>query len=215
VRIALADDSVLLREGLAQILRAQGFEVVAEAGNAQELLDAVARTEADVAVVDIRMPPSHTDEGLVLAEELRERYPRVAVLVLSQYVEAEYALRLLERNEQGAGYLLKDRVLDVAELTDAIRRVAGGGCVVDPTLVAQLVDRPREDDGLGELTEREREVLGLMAAGLTDRGIGERLFVTPKTVETHVRHIFAKLELPSGAAENRRVHAVLAYMRRG
>jgi serine/threonine-protein kinase/serine/threonine-protein kinase PknK len=215
VRIALADDSVLLREGLAQILRAQGFEVVAEAGNAQELLDAVARTEPDVAVVDIRMPPSHTDEGLALAEELRERYPRIAVLVLSQYVEAEYALRLLERNEQGAGYLLKDRVLDVAELTDAIRRVAGGGCVVDPTLVAQLVDRPREDDGLGELTEREREVLGLMAAGLTDRGIGERLFVTPKTVETHVRHIFAKLELPSGAAENRRVHAVLAYMRRG
>jgi DNA-binding NarL/FixJ family response regulator len=215
VRIALADDSVLLREGLAQILRAQGFEVVAEAGNAQELLDAVARTEPDVAVVDIRMPPSHTDEGLALAEELREQYPRIAVLVLSQYVEAEYALRLLERNEQGAGYLLKDRVLDVAELTDAIRRVAGGGCVVDPTLVAQLVDRPREDDGLGELTEREREVLGLMAAGLTDRGIGERLFVTPKTVETHVRHIFAKLELPSGAAENRRVHAVLAYMRRG
>ncbi len=215
MRIALADDSVLLREGLAQILRAQGFEVVAEAGNAQELLDAVARTEPDVAVVDIRMPPSHTDEGLALAEELRERYPRVAVLVLSQYVEAEYALRLLERNEQGAGYLLKDRVLDVAELTDAIRRVARGGCVVDPTLVAQLVDRPREDDGLGELTEREREVLGLMAAGLTDRGIGERLFVTPKTVETHVRHIFAKLELPSGAAENRRVHAVLAYMRRG
>jgi DNA-binding NarL/FixJ family response regulator len=215
VRIALADDSVLLREGLAQILRAQGFDVVAEAGNAQELLDAVARTEPDVAVVDIRMPPSHTDEGLALAEELRERYPRVGVLVLSQYVEAEYALRLLERNERGAGYLLKDRVLDVAELTEAIRRVAGGGCVVDPTLVAQLVDRPREDDGLGELTEREREVLGLMAAGLTDRGIGERLFVTPKTVETHVRHIFAKLELPSGAAENRRVHAVLAYMRRG
>jgi DNA-binding NarL/FixJ family response regulator len=215
VRIALADDSVLLREGLAQILRAHGFDVVAEAGNALELLDAVARTKPDVAVVDIRMPPSHTDEGLALAEELRERYPRVGVLVLSQYVEAEYALRLLERNERGAGYLLKDRVLDVAELTDAIRRVAGGGCVVDPTLVAQLVDRPREDDRLGVLTGREREVLGLMAAGLTDRGIGERLFVTPKTVETHVRHIFAKLDLPSGAAENRRVHAVLAYMRRG
>ena len=213
MRVALAEDSVLLREGLARILRGQGFDVVAEAGSPHELLDAVAETEPDVAVVDIRMPPTHTDEGLVAAEQLRERHPAVGVLVLSQYVEAEYALRLLERDERGAGYLLKDRVLDVADLAAAIRTVGAGGCVVDQALVAQLVGRPG-DGCLEELTEREREVLALMAEGLTDRGIAERLFITAKTVETHVRHIFAKLELPSGTAQNRRVHAVLAYMRR-
>jgi DNA-binding NarL/FixJ family response regulator len=214
VRVALAEDSVLLREGLAGLLRGQGFDVVAEASDAQELLATVAASDPDVAVVDIRMPPTHTDEGLAAAELLRERHPRVGVLVLSQYVEAEYALRLLERDERGAGYLLKDRVLDVADLAAAIRTVGAGGCVVDQALVAQLVGRPG-DGGLAELTGREREVLALMAEGLTDRGIAERLFVTAKTVETHVRHIFAKLELPSGSRENRRVHAVLAYLRRG
>ena len=214
MRLALAEDSVLLREGLAGLLRGQGFDIVAEASDADELLAAVASSDPDVAVVDIRMPPTHTDEGLAAAEQLRERHPAVGVLVLSQYVEAEYALRLLERDERGTGYLLKDRVLDVADLATAIRTVGAGGCVVDQALVAQLVGRPG-DRSIEELTEREREVLALMAEGLTDRGIGERLFVTPKTVETHVRHIFAKLDLPSGAAENRRVHAVVAYLRRG
>jgi DNA-binding NarL/FixJ family response regulator len=213
VRIVLADDSVILREGLARVLREQGFDVVAQVGTAPELLEAVDRLAPDLAIVDIRMPPTHTDEGLVAAEQLRARRPGVGVLVLSQYVEADYALRLLERGERGAGYLLKDRVLDVAELGDAVRRVGEGGSLVDPGLVAQLVGRPSVDGGLGELTDRERDVLALMAQGLSDRGIAERLVVTPKTVETHVRHIFSKLDLPRGAAENRRVHAVLAHLR--
>jgi DNA-binding NarL/FixJ family response regulator len=186
-----------------------------QAGTAEELLAAAAREAPDVAVVDIRMPPTYTDEGLLAAEELRRRHPAVAVLVLSQYVEAEYALRLLARGERGAGYLLKDRLLDIDQLADAVRRVGEGGSVVDPALVQQLVDRPRGDGGVARLTDREREVLALMAEGLTDRGIGERLFVTTKTVETHVGHIFAKLDLPSGATENRRVHAVVAYLRSG
>ena len=214
MRVVLADDSVILREGLARVLRDQGLDVVAQVGNAAELLDAVARREPDVAVIDIRMPPTHTDEGLAAAEELRIRHPSVGVLVLSQYVEAEYALRLLERGEQGAGYLLKDRVLDVRQLTEAVCRVGEGGSVVDPELIAQLVERPHGNTGLAALTGREREVLALMAEGLSDRGIGQRLFVTTKTVETHVRHIFSKLDLPRGAAENRRVHAVVAYLRR-
>jgi DNA-binding NarL/FixJ family response regulator len=215
VRVVLADDSVLLREGVARVLRDAGFDVVGQVGSAEELLRAVERDAPDVAVIDIRMPPTHTDEGLVAAEELRARHPRVGVLVLSQYVEPEYALRLLERGERGAGYLLKDRVLDVGQLAEAVRRVGDGGSIVDPTLVTQLVDRPRDDGVLSELTARERDVLTLMAEGLSDRGIGERLFVSTKTVETHVRHIFSKLDLPRGAAENRRVHAVIAYLRRG
>lgn len=213
MRVVLADDSVILREGLARLLGEQGFDVVGQVGTAPALLAAVARLEPDVAIVDIRMPPSHTDEGLVAAEELRLRHPAVGVLVLSQYVEAEYAVRLLERGEQGAGYLLKDRVLDVRQIAEAVRRVGEGGSVVDAALVAQLVERPRDNGGLAKLTERERDVLELIAQGLSDRGIGERLFVTTKTVETHVRHIFAKLDLPRGTAENRRVHAVLAFLR--
>jgi DNA-binding NarL/FixJ family response regulator len=213
VRIVIADDSVILREGLCRLLREQGFEVVAQVGTAPELLAAVARLEPDLAIVDIRMPPSHTDEGLVAAEELRMRHPTVGVLVLSQYVEAEYALRLLERGEQVAGYLLKDRVLDVTELAEAVRRVGEGGSVVDPTLVAQLVESPSVNGGVAELTKRERDVLALMAEGLSDRGIAQRLVVTTKTVETHVRHIFSKLDLPRGAANNRRVHAVVAFLR--
>jgi DNA-binding NarL/FixJ family response regulator len=212
VRIVLADDSVILREGLARVLRAQGLVVVAQVGTAPELLAAVDRLRPDLAIVDIRMPPTQTDEGLVAAEQLRTRHPSVGVLVLSQYVEAEYALRLLERGERGAGYLLKDRALDVSELGEAVRRIGEGGSVVDPALVAQLVAQPT-NGRLGGLTERERDVLALMAEGLSDRGIAERLVVTPKTVETHVRHIFAKLDLPRGAAENRRVHAVLAFLR--
>jgi DNA-binding NarL/FixJ family response regulator len=213
MRVVVADDTMLTREGIVRLLDDAGVDVVAEAEDAEGLLRHVRLARPDAAIVDIRMPPTHTDEGLVAAEQLRARHPGVGVLVLSQYVEADYALRLLERGERGAGYLLKDRVLDVAELGDAVRRVGEGGSLVDPALVAQLVGRPSVDGGLGELTERERDVLALMAQGLSDRGIAERLVVTPKTVETHVRHIFSKLDLPRGAAENRRVHAVLAHLR--
>jgi DNA-binding NarL/FixJ family response regulator len=213
VRVVIADDSVLLREGIARLLADEGFEVVGKVASADELLGCVDARTPDVAVVDIRMPPTHTDEGLVAAVTIRTRWPRVGVLVLSQYVETEYALRLLEGSEERCGYLLKDRVLDVVQLTDAIRRVGDGGVVVDPELVAQLVGRSHPNSSLDELTRREHEVLALMAEGLTDRGIGERLFVAPKTVETHIRHIFAKLGLPGTSADNRRVRAVLLFLR--
>jgi DNA-binding NarL/FixJ family response regulator len=213
VRVVIADDAVLLREGVARVLDEGGLDVVAKVGSAPELLDAVEADAPDVAVVDIRMPPTHADEGLVAAETIRRRWPDVGVLVLSQYVESEYALRLLDGGEERCGYLLKDRVLDARQLVDAVRRVGEGGVVVDPELVARLVARSRERSPLDELTPREREVLALMAEGLTDRGIAARLFVTPKTVETHVRHIFGKLGLPATAADNRRVRAVITYLR--
>jgi DNA-binding NarL/FixJ family response regulator len=213
VRVVIADDAVLLREGVARVLDDGGFEVIAKVGSAEELIAAVEAGAPDVAVVDIRMPPTHVDEGLVAAEAIRRDWPDVGVLVLSQYVESEYALRLLDGGETRCGYLLKDRVLDAGQLTDAVRRVAEGGVVVDPELVARLVGRSRVRSPLDELTTREREVLALMAEGLTDRGIAARLFVAPKTVETHVRHVFAKLGLPATAADNKRVHAVLAYLR--
>jgi DNA-binding NarL/FixJ family response regulator len=213
VRLVIAEDSALLREGLARLLGDEGFDVVATVASPDELLRSVQRDAPDVAVVDIRMPPTHTDEGLVAAETIRQSWPHVGVLVLSQYVETEYALRLLEGSDERCGYLLKDRVLDVGQLADAIGRVDAGGVVVDPELVARLVGRSRPSSPLDELTPREREVLALMAEGLTDRGIGERLFVAPKTVETHIHHIFAKLGLPESAAENKRVHAVLTYLR--
>jgi DNA-binding NarL/FixJ family response regulator len=213
VRVVLADDAAVLREGLARVLSSAGVEVVAQVGSADELRTAVAELAPDVAVVDIRMPPTMSDEGLVAAEEIREDHPCVGVLVLSQYVEPSYALRLLNGDAGRTGYLLKDRMLDVEDFVVALERVAAGETVVDPALVAQLVERAREGDPLDELTAREREVLSLMAEGLTDRGIAERLFVTPKTVETHIRHIFAKLGIPATAAHNRRVHAVLAYLR--
>jgi DNA-binding NarL/FixJ family response regulator len=213
VRVAIADDSVLLREGIARLLGQEGFTVVGKLGSATELLRCVETEAPDVAVVDIRMPPTHTDEGLVAAETIRRSWPRVGVLVLSQYVETEYALRLLKGGEERCGYLLKDRVLDAGQLAAAVRRINEGGVVVDPELVTRLVGRSRPSSPLDELTPREREVLALMAEGLTDRGIGERLFVTPKTVETHVRHIFAKLSLPATPTENKRVHAVLTYLR--
>ena len=212
-RVAIAEDSLLVREGLGRILRDSGFEVVGAAAKVEELLELVERARPDVALVDIRLPPSYSDEGLRAAAEIRRRFPAVALLVLSQYVEAEYALRLLEGSERRVGYLLKDRILDVSQLTDAIERVVAGGVVVDPSLVAQLLDRRRRADPLDELTPREREVLGLMAEGLTDRGIAQRLYVTPKTIETHVRHIFQKLSLPERALENKRVRAVLTYLR--
>jgi DNA-binding NarL/FixJ family response regulator len=213
VRVVLADDAALLREGLARVLTDAGIDVAAQVGTASELLDAVAEHRPDVAVVDIRMPPTHTNEGLVAAGEIRRRFPSVGVLLLSQYVEPQYALTLLEGDSERLGYLLKERVLDVREFATALARVGGGETVVDPALVSQLLDRTRPRSPLDQLTRREREVLSLMAEGLTDRGISERLFVTPNTVESHVRHIIGKLALPASPADNRRVHAVLAYLR--
>ena len=213
MRVVIADDAVLVREGVARVLDGGGFEVVAKVGSAPELLRAVEASAPDVVVVDIRMPPTHVDEGLVAAETIRRRWPEVGVLVLSAFIESEYALRLLDGGQTRCGYLLKDRVLDAGQLTDAVRRVGEGGVVVDPELVSRLVGRSRVRSPLDDLTAREREVLALMAEGLTDRGIAARLFVTPKTVETHVRHVFAKLGLPATAADNKRVHAVLAYLR--
>jgi DNA-binding NarL/FixJ family response regulator len=213
LRLAVAEDSLLVREGLRSLLRGAGFELVGEAETAGELLDVVDRERPDAVLVDIRLPPTFTDEGLRAGAEIRERHEDVALLVLSQYVEAEYALRLLDGHESRVGYLLKDRILDVGQLSDAIARVVDGGVVVDPQLVSFLLERRRRSDPLDELTPREREVLALMAEGLTDRGIAERLYVTPKTVETHIRHIFGKLEIPESALDNKRVHAVLAYLR--
>jgi serine/threonine-protein kinase len=211
-RVVVAEDSLLVRTGLVRLLR-DDCDVVGEAATAADLLQVVEREQPDAALIDIRLPPTHSDEGLRAAAEIRSRFPSVALLVVSQYVEAEYALRLLEGEERRIGYLLKDRILEPRQLTDAITRIVEGGVVVDPALVTQLLERPRLHDPLGELTPREREVLALMAEGLTDRGIGRRLFVTPKTVETHVRHIFAKLSLPETALDNKRVHAVLTYLR--
>ena len=213
MRVVLADDAVLIRDGIARVLAGAGIEVAAQVGSAAELLAVVEEMRPDVAVVDIRMPPTMKDEGLVAAEQIAGRYPSVGVLVLSQYVETSYALRILDGGRGRSGYLLKDRVLDGGDFVAALERVAAGGTVVDPALVAQLVGRAREDDPLDELTAREREVLALMAEGLTDRGISDRLYVTPKTVETHIRHILGKLGIPATPAHNRRVHAVLTYLR--
>jgi DNA-binding NarL/FixJ family response regulator len=214
VRVVLADDAALLREGLARVLAGAGIEIAAQVGTAEELLAVVDELRPDVAIVDIRMPPTMSDEGLVAAEQIGERYPEVGVLLLSQYVEAAYALRLVEGGRGRTGYLLKDRVLDLDDFVSALHRVVAGETVVDPALVAQLVDRAREDDPLRDLTKREREVLALMAEGMTDRGISERLYVAPKTIETHIRHIFSKLGIPATPAHNRRVHAVLAFLRK-
>jgi DNA-binding NarL/FixJ family response regulator len=213
VRVVLADDAAVLREGLARVLTEAGVEVAAQVGTANELLTAIDEQRPDVAVIDIRMPPTWSDEGLTVAGEVRRRFPQVGVLLLSQYVEAEYALRLLDGESERTGYLLKDRMLDVHDLVDALERVAVGENVVDPALVSQLLGRAREHSPLDQLTPREREVLSLMAEGLTDRGIAERLYLTQNTVETHIRHILGKLGLPATPAHNRRVHAVLAYLR--
>ena len=212
-RVAIAEDSLLVREGIIRLLGKAGFEVAGGVSTVEALLALVDHASPSVALVDIRLPPSYSDEGLQAAAMIQARFPAVALLVLSQYVEAEYALRLLEGRERAVGYLLKDRILDPAQLTEAITRVLAGGVVVDPTLVAQLLDRRRPTDPLDELTPREREVLALMAEGLTDRGIAERLYVTPKTVEAHTRHIFQKLTLPESTLTNKRVHAVLTYLR--
>jgi DNA-binding NarL/FixJ family response regulator len=213
VRVVLAEDSVLLREGVARILGEAGFEVVGQAGNAEELMLKVRSYSPDVAIVDIRMPPTHTDEGLRAAQEIREKHPTVGVLVLSQYVEPTYAMELLAESAEGVGYLLKDRVSDVNEFADAVRRVGEGGSALDPTIVSQLVGRRRRDDPIDQLTPREREVLGLMAEGRSNSGIAEQLVVTERAVEKHVTGIFSKLQLPAASEDHRRVLAVLAYLR--
>jgi DNA-binding NarL/FixJ family response regulator len=213
MRIVLADDSVLLREGLARLLEDGGFEVVGQAGNADELLLKVRSYDPDVAIVDIRMPPTHTDEGLQAAREIREKHPRTGVLVLSQYVEPSYALELLADSAEGVGYLLKDRVSDIDEFSAAVRRVAEGGSALDPSVVSQLVGRRRRDDPLADLTPREREVLGLMAEGRSNQGIAEALVVTERAVEKHVTSIFGKLRLPAAPEDHRRVLAVLTFLR--
>ena len=213
MRVVVADDSVLLREGVVRILAEAGFDVVGQAGDADELMLKVRSYSPDVAVVDIRMPPTHTDEGLQAAQEIREKHPGIGVLVLSQYIEPAYAMELLADSAEGVGYLLKDRVSDVHEFADAVRRVADGGSALDPTIVSQLVGRRRGDDPLGGLTAREREVLSLMAEGRSNQGIAERLVVTERAVEKHVTSIFSKLRLPAATADHRRVLAVLAYLR--
>jgi len=213
VRVILADDAVVVREGLARLLTDQGVEVVAQAGTAEELVRLVAMDPPDVAVIDIRMPPGYTDEGLRAAREIRERVPGVGTIVLSQYIDVEYALGLVTGTSARVGYLLKDRIADVAEFVAALHRVADGGTVVEPSLVEELLAAPAARDPLAVLTGREREVLALIAQGKTDHGISEELYITRKTVEAHVRSILAKLELPADANENRRVHAALAFLR--
>jgi DNA-binding NarL/FixJ family response regulator/class 3 adenylate cyclase len=213
LRVALAEDSVLLREGIARLLDDAGFEVVAQAGTADDLVRLVAMHKPDVAITDIRMPPTQTDEGLQAAQKIRERQPDVGVLVLSQYVEPAYAMTLLGESAEGVGYLLKDRVSDIEEFTSAVRRVAHGGSVLDPAVVSQLVGRRRKADPLEELTPREREVLELMAEGRSNEAIGQRLFITLRAVEKHVTSIFSKLGLTAAPSDHRRVLAVLAFLR--
>lgn len=213
MRLILADDSVLIREGLASVLRDAGFEITAQAGDAAELSNAVEREQPDVCIVDIRMPPTHTTEGLVAALEIRRRFPRVGVLVLSQHVETHYAMQLIGGDASGVGYLLKDRLADIAEVIDAIRHVAGGRSVIDPTVVSTLIGKRREADPMEELSERERAVLALMAEGRSNRAIGERLFLSPKTVEAHISSIFSKLGIEDTRDDNRRILSVLAYLR--
>jgi DNA-binding NarL/FixJ family response regulator len=213
VRVVVADDSMLTREGIVRLLRDANIEVVAEAEDADVLLREVRRTGPDVAVVDIRMPPSHTDEGLVAAQAIRVEHPGIGVLVLSQYVEPSYALRLIQDQPERIGYLLKERVFDIATVVDALRRIVDGETVIDPTIVSRLVGRRRTEDPLARLTEREREVLGLIAEGMSNRAIAARLFITERTVEAHSTQIFLKLGLTESPDWHRRVLAVLTFLR--
>ena len=213
IRVVIAEDSVLLREGLARLLEESGFEVAGQAGDAEDLLRKVGAHKPDVAVVDVRMPPSHTDEGLRAAHQIRSDHPGTGVLVLSQYVEEAYALDLLSQSTESTGYLLKDRVADIDTFTDAVRRVASGGSALDPEVVSLLLGRRRREDPLEALTPREREVLGLMAEGRSNDAIAEALVVTERAVEKHVTSIFTKLDLTPTVEDHRRVLAVLAYLR--
>ncbi|MDX6688569.1 MAG: hypothetical protein QOG15_26 [Solirubrobacteraceae bacterium] len=214
MRVAVADDSLLFREGLVRVLRSHGFEVVAETDNAEDLLRRVGGLKPDLAVVDIRMPPTHTDEGIQAAHAIRRDHPGMGVVVLSQYLESTYAMRLLEDGSAGRGYLLKDRVSDLAEFVAAVRRVGEGGSVVDPEVIAALVDRPAAASGdLDELSAREREILGLMAEGRSNAGICDQLVLSRRTIESHVRTIFLKLGLAPADDDHRRVMAVLTYLR--
>jgi DNA-binding NarL/FixJ family response regulator len=213
MRVVVADDVMLTREGIVRLLEEAGVEVVAQAEDAEGLLREVRLKRPEAAIADIRMPPTHTDEGLVAAQRIRAEHPDVAVLVLSQYVEPSYAMRLLEEHPERVGYLLKQRVFDVAVLVDALRRLGDGETVIDPTIVSRLVGRQRRQDPLAELTQREREVLSLVAEGLSNRAIASRLFVTERTVEAHVKQVFLKLGLAVDPDSHRRVLAVLALLR--
>ena len=213
MRVVVADDSVLLREGIVRILADSGFDVVAQAGDAEDLVRKVAAHKPDVAIVDVRMPPTNTDDGLRAAQKIRADYPDCGVLVLSQYIEEGYALELLSENAEGVGYLLKDRVADVERFTESVRRVGEGGSALDPEVVAQLLGRRRREDPLEELSPREREVLELMAEGRSNHAIAEAMVVTERAVEKHVTSIFGKLKLPPTAEDHRRVLAVLRYLR--
>jgi DNA-binding NarL/FixJ family response regulator len=213
MRVVVADDSVLMREGIVRLLSESGFEVVGQAGDADDLKRKVRAHKPDVAVIDIRMPPTNTDDGLRAALELREELPDTGVMVLSQYVEEGYAVDLLSEGGEGVGYLLKDRVADVKLFVDAVSRVADGGSALDPEVVAHMLKRKRSDDPLDELTPREREVLGLMAEGRSNRAVAEVLVVTERAVEKHVTSIFGKLRLTASPEDHRRVLAVLTYLR--
>jgi serine/threonine-protein kinase len=213
VRVVIADDETLLRDGLARLLEDAGLEVAGRCGDADALLRMVDARRPDVAIVDIRMPPGHGDDGLVAAQEIRRRHPAIGVLVLSHHLESRYAARLLEEVPERAGYLLKERVSDVAVVVDALRRIAEGECVIDPTIVSRLVTRRRAQGPLDELTEREREVLALIAEGHSNAAIGARLYLSPKTIETHISQIFAKLGLRDATGGHPRVLAVLTYLR--
>ncbi len=213
MRVVIADDVMLTREGIVRVLAGAGVEVVGEAGEVDGLMRDVATARPDCAIVDIRMPPSHTDEGIVAAQRIRELHPEVGVLVLSHHVEPGFAMRLLEEHPERSGYLLKDRVSDPAILVDALRRLTDGETVVDPTIVSRLFARRREADPIDELSEREREVLAVVAEGMSNVEIGRRLFITERTVEAHVKQIFLKLGIDQSPETNRRVLAVLAFLR--
>ena len=213
MRVAIADDAMLVREGVARLLSDAGFDIIGTAADAEALLKIVEDERPDVVIIDIKMPPTHTDEGLVAAESIRQSYPEVGVLVLSQYLDARWATRLLEQHPERVGYLLKERVSDIAVLADALERLRMGESVVDPTIVSRLVRRRAHAGRLLELTDREREVLALMAQGHSNRGICAKLVLSPKTVETHIRQIFLKLGLQEGGDYHRRVVAVLTFLR--
>jgi DNA-binding NarL/FixJ family response regulator len=213
MRVIVAEDTMLTREGIVRLLEDAGIEVVEQVEDGDALLRKVAIAKPDVAIVDIKMPPTHTDEGLVAAQQIRERHPAVGVLLLSQYVEPRYAMRLLEEHPERVGYLLKERVFDVVVLIDALNRIVDGETVIDPTIVSRLVGRRRRQDPIAELTEREREVLSLVAEGLSNRAIAERLFITERTVEAHIKQVFLKLGLAGSREQHRRVLAVLAFLR--